>query len=154
MPELKKTNQAHVSAFMFLRINGQSARPFASQGAGEPGMGLQRMRDLAFFNSAASQDLLKTSAALIAHMLAVFVTSYYTQQREKDYENLTTEELVAELVSLMIQPDKTVHDLAEKIDRMWRFASEASAAVPLAALAAEVKVPPATKKKLKKMGIK
>lgn len=151
MPELKKDNQAHVSAFMFLRINGQSTRPMVS-GSGEAGMGLQAFSDLIYFNSAASPDILKTNAALIAHMYLVFIDSYYTRQREAGYENTTTPELIAELVTLMIKPAKTVHDLAQKADQIFRFKSEASAAVPLAAATAGIAVPKSTRKKLKQIG--
>lgn len=154
MPELKKDNQAHVSAFMFLRINGQSTRPMVSDpgDAALRGMGLQAFSDLTYFNSAASPEILKTNAALIAHMYLVFIDSYYTRQREAAYENLTTPELIAELVTLMIKPSRTVHDLAQKADEIFRFKSEASAAVPLAAATAGVAVPKSAKKKLKQIG--
>ena len=151
MPELKKDNQAHVSAFMFLRINGQSTRPMASD-SNQAGMGLQVFSDLVYFNSAASPDILKTNAALVAHMYLVFIDSYYTRQREAGYENMTTPELIAELVTLMIKPARTVHDLAQKADQIFRFKSEASAAVPLAAATAGVAVPKSTRKKLKQIG--
>jgi len=151
MPELKKDNQAHVSAFMFLRINGQSTRPMVSD-ANQAGMGLQVFSDLVYFNSAASPDILKTNAALVAHMYLVFIDSYYTRQREAGYENMTTPELIAELVTLMIKPARTVHDLAQKADQIFRFKSEASAAVPLAAATAGVAVPKSTRKKLKQIG--
>jgi len=153
MPELKKDNQAHVSAFMFLRINGQSTRPMVSDpnDAAVRGMGLQAFSDLTYFNSAASPDVLKTNAALIAHMYLVFIDSYYTRQREPAFENTTTPGLIAELVTLMIKPAKTVHDLAQKADAIFRFKSEASAAVPLAAATAGIAVPKSAKKKLKRM---
>lgn len=149
MPELKKDNQAHVSAFMFLRINGQSIRPMVTEG-GIPGMGPQKMSDLTFFNSAASEAVLKTNAALIAHMYLVFIDSYYTRQREKDFEDMTTPELIAELVTLMVKPAKTVHDLAEAADTIFRFKNEASASVALAAATADVKVSKSAKNELKK----
>jgi hypothetical protein len=45
-----------------------------------------------------------------------------------------------------------VHDLAQKADQIFRFRSEASAAVPLAAATAGVAVPKSTRKKLKQIG--
>jgi hypothetical protein len=149
MPELKRDKQAHVSAFMFLRINGQSSRPMVTEPAG-PGIGLQAMSDLTFFNSAASEDILKTNAGLIAHMYLVTIDSYYTRQREKAYEDMDTPGLIAELVTLMVKPSKTVYDLAELVDEIFRFKNEGSASVPLAAAAAEVTVSKAAKNKLKK----
>ena len=153
MAELRDSNQADVSVFMFLSTNGQSIRPFSSSN-GVKGMGPQPMQELVYFNSAATKDMLKQNAALMAHMLIAFINTYYTQQREKAYEKKTVPDLVAELVAIMIVPDKTVSDLANKADDIFRYASEETAAVPLADVANNVQSSASTNKKLSKLGIK
>ena len=137
MAELSTTNPAHVSVFMFLSINGQSTRPLAAAGA-TPGMGTQAMKDLTFFNGAASADMRAANAAVIAHMLIVFIHTYYTQQREKAFDETSTWEIVAKIAALLVTPAKTVHDLATLADSIYRFSSEATAAVPLGEVARTV----------------
>lgn len=151
--ELQKANMAHVSVFMFLRLNSQSIRAFATENNVQ-GMGPQPFKELVYFNNAASQDVLKANAAVIAHLLVVFVATYYTQQREKSYEGKSVPDVVSELTALMVQPDKAVFDLATKIDAIYRFKSEASAAVPVAEIADSVSISAGTGKKLKKLDIK
>ncbi len=153
MAELDKSTQAHVSAFMFLSINGQSIRPFVST-ADLPGMGLQKMRDLTFFNSAGSQDMLKAVAAQMAHMLIVHVNTYYTQQRETGHENKTVPELVGLFTAVLMDPAKSVHDLAQLVDKVFRFKNEGSASVPVAAMVAHQPVSAPLKKRLQKIGIR
>lgn len=153
MAELEKSKQAHVSIFMFMHINGQSTRPFVSD-ANSPGMGSQKMRDLTYYNSAASQDMLKAVAAQMAHMLIVYINTYYTQQRESDYEDSTVPELVCKLAAALVDPDKTVYGLAETTDAMFRYKNEGSAAVPVAAMAGDQPLSAKLKKKLKKIDIK
>ena len=150
--DLDDKNLAHVSVFLFLRMNAQSIREFDSKPS-NPGMGPQQLKELVYFNNAASQDVLKANAAVMAHLLCVFVTTYYTQQREKAYEKKSVPQIVAELTGLMIQPDKVVFDLATKVDGIFRFKSEGSAAVPLSEIVADVHVSAKTSKKLKDMEI-
>lgn len=152
MAELEKSRQAHVSVFMFMRVNGQSTRPFVSDG-NDPGMGSQKMSDLTYFNSAGSQDMLKAVAAMMAHMLIVHINTYYTQQREQGYENKTMPELVGVFTGVMVDPGKTVLDLALTVDQVFRYKNEGSAAVPVAAMAASQPLSAALQKKLKKIGI-
>lgn len=152
MAELDRSKQADVSAFMFMRVNGQSIRPFVSAD-GLPGMGLQKMSDLTYFNSAGSQDMLKAVAAQIAHMLMVYINTYYTQQRESSFENKTVPEIVRAFTALLVDPGKTVHDLAATVDKVFRYKNEGSAAVPVVAMAADQPLPAAVKKRLERIGI-
>ncbi len=152
MAELDRSRQADVSAFMFMRVNGQSIRPFVSAGD-QPGMGLQKMSDLTYFNSAGSQDMLKAVAAQIAHMLMVYINTYYTQQRESSFENKTVPEIVRVLTAVLVDPGKTVHDLAATLDKVFRYKNEGSAAVPVVAMAADQPLPAAVKKRLERIGI-
>jgi hypothetical protein len=153
MAELEKTNLAQVSIFMFLRVNGQSTRPFITE-TDIPGMGAQKMRDLTYYNSAASQDMLKALAAQIAHMLIVYINTYYTQQREPNYENKSISDLVGIFAAVLIDMNKTVYDLAQTTDKVFRFKNEGSAAVPVATVAANLSLPESLKKRLNAIGIK
>jgi hypothetical protein len=153
MVELEKSIQAHVGVFMFMRINGQSTRPFVSE-ANIPGMGLQKMLDLTYYNSASSQDMLKAVAAQMAHMLIVYINTYYTQQREPDYENKTVPDLVSIFAAVLVDMDKTVYDLALITDKVFRFKNEGSAAVPVATMAVSLPLTSTLKNKLKSIGVK
>lgn len=135
--ELDPSNNAHASVFMFLRMNSQSTRELESEGEVE-GMGPQKLEELVYFNNAASQATLKANAAVMAHLLYVFVTTYYTQQREKKYANQSVPDVVTGMTALMIQGTKTVFDLAEKLDEIFVYKNENSAAVPAAAIAKNV----------------
>lgn len=150
MADLQKSNAAHVSVFMFLRTNGQSVRDFDGDG----GMGPQKMRDLTFFNGAGSTDMLKAVAAQIAHMQIVYITRYYTQQRERAFEDKTLEQLILTISAVLINPAKTVFDLATVVDQMFRFNNEGSAAVPVADIASGQTVPAGVKKKLQALGLR
>lgn len=152
MAELDKAKQADVSVFMFMRVNGQSTRPMVTQGE-QPGMGAQKMQDLTYFNSAGSQDMLKAVAAQIAHMLVVYINTYYTQQREAGFENKTIPEVVGIFAGVLVNPGKAVADLAATVDKVFRYKNEGSAAVPVAAMAAEQPLSAPVKKRLKKIGI-
>jgi hypothetical protein len=150
MADLQKGNPAHVSVFMFLRVNGQSIRDFD----GPNGMGPQKVRDLTYFNGAGSQDMLKAVAAQIAHMQIVYIATYFTQQRERAFEDKTLEQLILTLSALLINPAKTVLELAVLVDQIFRFKNEASAAVPVADMTAAQVVPAGIKKRLKTIGFK
>lgn len=152
MAELDKSKQADVSVFMFMSINGQSTRPFVSAN-GTPGMGLQKLADLTYFNNAGSQDMLKAVAAQIAHMLIVYIKTYYTQQREAAFENKTVPEMVGIFAAVLVDPGRSVDDLAVSVDKVFRYKNEGSAAVPVATMAADQPLSASVKKKLKKMGI-
>ena len=152
MAELDKSVQAHVCVFMFLGINGQSIRPFVSTGE-QPGMGPQKMRDLTFFNGAGSLEMLKAVAAQMVHMLILHVHTYYTQQREAGHENKTVPELVGLFTPVLMDPAKTVHDLAQAVDKVFRFKNEGTAAVPVAAMVAEQPVSAPLRRRLQKLGI-
>lgn len=152
MAELDKSKQAHVSVFMFMRVNGQSIRPFVSAD-GDPGMGLQKMSDLTYFNSAGSQDMLKAVAAQMAHMLIVYINTYYTQQRELAFESKTVPELVGVFTGALVDPGKSVHELALSVDKVFRYKNEASASVPVATMVEDKPLSAALQKKLKKIGI-
>lgn len=133
MAELDKNKQADVSVFMFMRINGQSARPFLTEGA-VPGMGSQKMSDLTYYNSAASEKMRKVVTAQMAHMMIVYINTYYTQVREKKYENKTVPELVNVFTVVMSNSEKSVSDLAKFTDEVFRYKNEGSAAVPVAVM--------------------
>lgn len=135
--ELDPSNNAHASVFMFMRMNSQSTRALRSEGEVE-GMGPQKLQELVYFNNAASQAALKANAAVMAHLLYVLVTTYYTQQREKKFANKSVPDVVTEITALMIQGEKTVFDLAGKLDDIFVYKNENSAAVPAAAIAKAV----------------
>jgi hypothetical protein len=152
MAELDRSKQADVSAFMFMRVNGQSIRPFVSTDA-SPGMGTQKMSDLTYFNSAGSQDMLKAVAGQIAHMLMVYINTYYTQQRESAFEDKTVPQIVRIFADVLVDPGKTVHDLAATVDKVFRYKNEGSAAVPVATMTADQPLSAAVKKRLERIGI-
>jgi hypothetical protein len=152
MADLDKSKQAHVAVFMFLYINNQSIRPFAST-ADTKGMGDQKVSELTFYNAASSADMLKTLATQIAHMLIVYINQYYTHQREKDYADKPVSDLVAKLATLLATPDKTVSDLADAVDEIFRFENESTSSVPVAAMAEHISLSAGAKKKLQKLGI-
>jgi len=133
MAELDKNKQADVSIFMFMRINGQSARPFLTEGA-LPGMGAQKMSELTFYNSAASEQMRKVVSAQMAHMMIVYINTYYTQLREKKYENKTVSELVSLFTEVMSNSGKSISDLAKFTDEVFRYNNEGSAAVPVSSM--------------------
>lgn len=133
MSQLEKSNQAHASVFMFLTINGQTFRTFIGEN-GKPGVGEQQLADLTYFNSAATQGMLKNNAALIAHLLIEFINKYYTQQREKDFADKSNFDLAGVFLDVMVKSEKTVFDLATLADSIFNYGNEKSAAVPLVEL--------------------
>lgn len=131
MPELSQDNPAHVSIYFFLRVaEHQTDRPFAGDDQ-HPGAGTQRLRDLLYYNSAATPALLRQIAAMMAHKLVLCIETYYTRQREDDYADLTLPELVAEFANLLVQGGATVYELAEKADTVFRYRNEKSAVMPI-----------------------
>ncbi|MEQ1658983.1 MAG: hypothetical protein ABL896_09430, partial [Hylemonella sp.] len=81
------------------------------------------------------------------------INTYYTQQRESGFENKTVPEIVRTFTAVLVDPGKTVHDLAATVDKVFRYKNEGSAAVPVVAMAAEQPLPAAVKKRLERIGI-
>ncbi|TFW05583.1 hypothetical protein E4K72_11120 [Oxalobacteraceae bacterium OM1] len=116
-------------------------------------MGEQQMQDLTFYNAAATVNMLKGLATQMAHMLTVYIGQYYTQQRESAYAAKSTAAVVSAIASVLATPNKTVLDLANTVDAIYRFASEGTATAAVASIAADVKLTERSLKRLHNLGI-
>lgn len=133
MPNLKKTNVAHVATFYNFKLKRISRKKF-KPAAGKPSesMGKQKVRDLAYYVPAASIKVNLKEAQLQAYNLLDFVfdnkDTFQTQWHSKYNTDAKKTEAYSELATLMANPAQTVYDIAEKLDDFIQFKGESEAA--------------------------
>lgn len=133
MPNLKKTNVAHVATFYNFRLKRISNRKFTpSPGKPNESMGAQKVRDLKYYNPSASIKINLQEAQLQAFNLLDFVFDNKDKFQAKWHDKFNTNdkkvEAYTDLAALMAKPSNTVYDIAEKLDELIKFKGEEEAA--------------------------
>jgi hypothetical protein len=116
MAEWSVNNRACTSMWMALRILAQHKKVFGQAGA-------LTMKDLAFRNTTASDELHEVQA----RTLAVQLNNVFQKIDGAKLESGVTEgTAVADMEAVLTDDAKTVADLAEVSDRCYRFFGEVS----------------------------
>jgi len=133
MPNLKKSNIAHVATFFNFKLKRISTRKFTpSPGKPNESMGRQKVTDLRYYIPSASTKVNLREAQLQAYNLLDFVFDNKDKFQAKWHDKYNTNDKRVEgysnLTAIMAQPSKTVFDIAEKLDELIKFKGEEDAA--------------------------
>ncbi|MDQ8182593.1 hypothetical protein [Pelagicoccus sp. SDUM812005] len=114
MSEWNKNNSAHRITWITLYILRQHRSLF-------PGAGSLLMPDLVFFNKTSDADLRRS----LAEMIALQVHSVFISQFGVGLEDGKTEDqAVSEMVTILVDELKSIHDLSEVNDVSYKFFNE------------------------------
>ncbi|MBN2226973.1 MAG: hypothetical protein JW763_06380 [candidate division Zixibacteria bacterium] len=114
MAEWSKNNAACLTTWITLRVLEQSFKVFNDSAA-------ITMKELAYWNTAASDDMRKIQATTLAHQLDNIFIKIRCARYE---EGKTAEQAVSDTVTVLIDADKTMNDLAAVIDANYLFLRE------------------------------
>lgn len=112
-------NRAHTTTWMTLRLLHQGIGVF-------PGAGATGMKSLFFWNSAASAKMRGVQARSLAAQMDNIFRSIYGASYEAGKDSATA---VADMVSVLLDGNKTVLELADTNDSNYQFWKEGDNAV-------------------------
>jgi hypothetical protein len=112
--EWSPNNRACTATWMALRMLDQSVRPFRSSGA-------VRMRQLTYFNAAASDDMRRFLAGTLAKQLDNFFRQIDGARFEDGTDPVAA---LSDLTEAVLAAEQSMADLAMVVDHDYRFWEE------------------------------
>ena len=110
MAEWSRNNLACVNVWSTLYIMKQHQEVFRNAGNRE-------MQDLLFYNTAASDEELKFEAEGIAD----FLDQAFIKTADAKYDNCDRNRALKDMVSILVDKNKTMAELAEQVDIDYEF---------------------------------
>jgi hypothetical protein len=108
-------NRAHTTTWAVLRLLHQGLGPFGDSGT-------VPMSELFFWNSAASPQMREVQARSLSAQMDNLFRAFYGAAYETGQDAGTAAQAI---VGIMVQSDRTVMDLADANDSIYRFWKEA-----------------------------
>jgi len=113
MANWNSDNPSHVDTWFSLFRLKQTRKPFDAAGS-------LKMSDLLFFNPTSSEDYLKIEATLIANK----IDQQFTIGGAKLESNISKNVAILDMITTLLDMDKTILDLAEVNDKNYCFINE------------------------------